>query len=199
MGRDKALLAWRGRSLIEHALHRLHTAGVDASILGVRPDLERFARVIPDNFSVRGPLGGIEAALSVTGSELNLFLPVDLPLLPVEFLRWLIDRAQWTQAGATIPRIAGRPQPLCAIYHRDLLTGIRNSLHHGDGKVIRAVESAASATGLPLDAFDVECIDAAQGARAPWLRTIPVHRWFENLNTPEDMARAALEQTPGIH
>jgi molybdopterin-guanine dinucleotide biosynthesis protein A len=199
MGRDKALLEWRGRSLIEHALDRLHMADTNPCILGVRPDLERFARVIPDNFSVRGPLGGIEAALSVTGSELNLFLPVDLPFLPVEFLRWMVQRAQLTQAAATIPRIKGRPQPLCAIYHRDLLGGIRNSLEEGDGKVIRVIESSASAAGLRLDLFDAEAMDAAQGGCAPWPRTLPVHCWFQNLNTPQDLARAALEQRPGIH
>jgi molybdopterin-guanine dinucleotide biosynthesis protein A len=65
--------------------------------------------------------------------------------------------------------------------------------------VMRAIENAAEDAGLRIDRFDVEAIAAAQGHSPRWPRTIPVHRWFANLNTPEDMARAALEQTPRIH
>lgn len=195
MGRDKALLAWQGRSLIELALEKLRGLGIEPRIVGARPDLERLAPVIHDNFPGLGPLGGIEAALSVSGTELNLFLPVDLPLLPVEFLRWLIARADLTQAAATIPQAGDRPQPLCAVYHRCLLEGIRASLRRGDGKVMRAITDAVSALGTPIDRFDVETVIAAQASRwgriDPWRRGIPLYRWFENLNTPLDAERAA--------
>ena len=199
MGRDKALLEWQGRPLIEHALARLHRLGLHPSILGTRPDLESFAPVIADNFPGHGPLGGIEAALSTSDTDLNLFLPVDLPLLPVEFLRWLIARAHLTQAAATIPRIEGRPQPLCAVYHRRLLSGIQASLQQEDAKVTRAIENSARGAGLRIDCFDAEAIAAAQADPGTWLRAFPVHRWFANLNTPGDLARAALEQRPLIH
>jgi molybdenum cofactor guanylyltransferase len=199
MGRDKALLEWHGRPLIEHALEKLRALNTRPRILGTRPDLERFAPVIPDNIPGHGPLGGIEAALNLTDTDLNLFLPVDLPLLPVEFLRWLLSRTALTQAAAAIPQIEGRPQPLCAVYHRGLLAGVRSSLQRGDAKVIRAIENSARDAGMRIDRFDVEAVAAAQSGTFLSPRSVPVHHWFQNLNTPADLARAALEQTPHIH
>jgi len=196
MGRDKALVEWRGRTLIEHALDKLRSLNAHPRILGSRPDLDCFAPVIPDNFPGRGPLGGIEAALSLTDTDLNLFLPVDLPLLPVEFLRWMIARAAITNAVATIPSLGGRPHPLCAIHHRRLLPGIRTALAQGDAKVMRVIDRAAAAENLSIDSFQVEYIAAAQrdAAAGPqsggdWPHHLPVHMWFENLNTPGDIAR----------
>lgn len=194
MGRDKALLEWRGRPLVEHALGKLRALGMPAHLLGTRPDLARFAPVIPDNFPDRGPLGGIEAALGFTDTELNLFLPIDLPLLPVEFLRWLIARAELTQAAATLPRVEGRPQPLCAVYHRGLLPGIQSALQQGDGKVMRVVEQSAEQAGLRTDLFDVEAVAAAQLESGGWPGSIPTHLWFENLNAPGDLEKTPVEQ-----
>jgi molybdopterin-guanine dinucleotide biosynthesis protein A len=199
MNRDKALLEWQGRPLIEHALDKLRRLGVHTRILGARPDLERFAPIIRDNFPGQGPLGGIEAALSVTESELNLFLPVDLPFLPCEFLGWMVSRAGLTEAAATIPRIGDRLQPLCAIYHRRLLSGIRTSLQRRDAKVTRAIEQSARDAGIRSDYFDVERVDAAMDDPAVWPRHPSMRRWFQNLNTPDDLAQSILEQTPRIH
>jgi molybdopterin-guanine dinucleotide biosynthesis protein A len=195
MGCDKALLELSGRPLIEHTLDKLRILGFPARIIGSRPDLAIFTPVIPDNYPRTGPLGGIEAALAASDAEQNLFLPVDLPQLPVEFLRWMIDRVALTNALATIPQLQGRPEPLCAIYNRALLPHAQASLLAGDAKVMHAVERAAGETGLRIDCFDVEPVAAAQS----WDQTIPLHHWFQNLNTPADVERAALEQTARIH
>jgi len=213
MGRDKALLEFRGRPLIEHALDKLRTLGFSPRIAGTRPDLASWAPIIPDNYPGSGPLAGIEAALSVSNSGLNLFLPIDLPLLPVEFLRWMALRAGKTSALATIPYLQDHPQPLCAVYHRDLLPPLLSALIAGDRKVMRVVENAAKkfchpdrsakrtvegpagrSLGSHLDRFDVEIISACVDFPA----VPPVHRWFQNLNTLTDLQNAALEQMPFI-
>lgn len=195
MGRDKALLELDGRPLIERALATLRALGFSPRIIGARPDLARFAPVIADNFSRMGPLGGIEAALTASDAEQNLFLAVDLPSLPADFLLWMMDRANCTDALATVPRLRGLPQPLCAVYSRAMLPHVKAAFAEGDAKVIRAVERAATAVGLRVDAFDVESVAAAQS----WSRPIPPHRWFQNLNTPADLEKVALEQLPRIH
>lgn len=195
MGRDKALLELGGHPLIEHALGKLRALGFSPRIVGVRSDLAAFAIVVPDNFPHTGPLGGIEAALAASNTEQNLFLPVDLPWLPVEFLRWLIERAENTNALATVPRLQGRPQPLCAVYSKALLPYAQSALAADDAKVMRAVEHAAKLTGLRIDTFDVEPIAAAQA----WEQPLPLHRWFENINTPADFEKAVLEQSARIH
>jgi molybdenum cofactor guanylyltransferase len=198
MGRDKALLEWHGRPLIEIALEKLRQIGFSPAIVGSRPDLERFAPVIPDNVAQQGPLGAVEAALTATDANFNLFLSVDMPLLPVGFLRWLVARAEMTQAVATIPRIEGRPQPLCAVYHRRLLAGVRASLAQGDLKLVRAMEDAVRDLGELADTFDVEAIDSALRGSEGWPMEVPVRLWFQNVNTPQDFDRLTLEQTACI-
>lgn len=190
MGRDKALLELNGRPLIEHALEKLRTLGFSPKIVGSKPELAAFAPVIPDIRTSTGPLGGIEAALAATEAEQNLFLPVDLPLLAREFLCWMIERVELTHALATIPRLRGQPQPLCAIYNKAFLPHARAALDAGDAKVMHAIERASE-----IDSFDVESIAASQS----WAQPIPLYRWFHNLNTPADLENPALEQSPLIH
>lgn len=191
MGRDKALLETCGQPLILRMLDKLRALGIGPQIVGTRPDLAEFAPVIPDSYPQAGPLGGIVSALAASDAEQNLFLAVDLPLLPVEFLCWMLVRAGMTNTLATIPRLQGRAQPLCAVYHRAILPHAQAALAEGDAKVMRAIERAARATGMRIDSFDVESVAAAESW--PW-----PHCWFANLNTPDEFRRAVLEQTPRI-
>lgn len=180
MGRDKALLAYAGRPLVEHAVGLLRAVGLVPHILGNRPDLAVYAPVIEDIHPGCGPLGGIEAALTASNSEWNLFVPVDLPLLPPVFLKYLMERAAITRASATLPALAGRVHPLCAVYRRILLPGIKESIKAHDYKVMRAIGRDAG-----IDIFSVEAVAAA---RDDWPVAPLPRRWFQNLNTPEDMA-----------
>jgi molybdopterin-guanine dinucleotide biosynthesis protein A len=191
MGQDKALLRLGGRSLVEVALDKLRSIGVSAPrIAGARTDLSSHAPVIPDLHPVCGPLSGIEAALSASSQSLNLFLPVDMPLLPARFLSWMLLRAEITGALVTIPRINGQPQPLCAVYHRDLLAPISASLLAGDYKVMAVVSAAAGqsrAASQMVDVFDTERLASIHPELLD-LSPLPLYRWFHNCNLPEDMA-----------
>ena len=196
MGRDKALLEIDGGSLVERALGKLRSLGLEPRLCGSRPDLGRFAEVVEDNFAEAGPLGGIEAGLAVSESELNLFVPVDLPGLPTEFLRWLMDRAERLQAVATLPCCGDREQPLCAVYSRRLLEGLRKSLEAGRRKVMDGIRESAAALGERVDRFDVECL-AASGP-AGWPQEPPVAEWFRNVNTPGDYAALRVAPHGGV-
>jgi len=179
MGQDKALLPYAGRPLVEHAVQLLRAVGLEPHILGNRHDLSTCAPVMEDLHPACGPLGGIEAALTSSNSDWNVFVPVDLPLLPPTFLRYLIERSTITGAAATIPTVAGRPNPLCAVYHRSLLAAVSRVIAAGNNKVIDVVAADSAA-----DLFSVEAVAAT---REDWPVTPPLHLWFQNLNTREDM------------
>ncbi len=184
MGRDKALLPLGGRSLLEIALDKLRALPLPSPprVAGARSH----AGAIADLHPGRGPLSGMEAALTASHQPLNVFLPLDMPLLPAKFLIWMLRRAQITGAMVTVPRINGRPQPLCAVYHQELLGSITASLLAGNYKVMSVVCSAAPRTES-IDVFDVELVASADPeifAFSP----LPAYRWFHNCNTPEDMA-----------
>lgn len=191
MGRDKTLLELDGRPLIDHMLDLLRGLGLEPRICGAKQggpggsDLGRFAPVIADNFAGCGPLGGIEAALAASDTELNLFVPVDTPQIPRAFLRWLTERAEASRAVATIPMIGGQAQPLCAVYGRSLLAGVRAALERGTFRLMTAIGEAAAGIGERVDLFAVEAV-AASAPPETWPAEPRVQEWFRNLNTPAD-------------
>jgi molybdopterin-guanine dinucleotide biosynthesis protein A len=193
MGSDKAAIGLAGVPLLERMLRKLRQLNLKARIAGMREPVEGVAaEVVSDVHPDCGPLSGMETALSRSETPLVMMLGVDLPLVEIGFLQWMLERAQVSGAVATIPRVLGQPQPLCAVYRRELLAGIARALHAGDFKTMTAVESAAA--GGSLDLFDVERA-ATAGA---WDSALPPHCQFMNCNTREELAAAAalLARTP---
>jgi molybdenum cofactor guanylyltransferase len=185
MGRDKARIELAGRSLLGRMLEKLEALGLRARVAGLREPVDDVtAEVIPDEHPDCGPLSGMETALGRSEAELVLVLGVDLPLLETEFLAWMLRRAETTSAMATIPQLLGEPQPLCAVYRRELIHGITAALEAGDYKMTAAVERESPNGGI--DRFAVERV-AATGA---WRSRRPLHWQFMNCNTPKELAVA---------
>ena len=190
MGTDKALLRLGGRTLLDLALEKLRALPLATAprVAGARPEPASHGAMIADLHPGCGPLSGIEAALDASSQPLNVFVPVDMPLLPAQFLLWMLERAEITGALATVPRINGWPQPLCAVFRRELLSPITTALTAGDHKVMPVIHAACQSR-LSLDVFDAEGVASAQPDLFS-LSTLPLYRWFHNCNTPEDMASA---------
>src|SRR5208283_1245831 len=79
MGADKALLSFGDTSLLQCALHAAAAVTENVYIVGARERYASFGEVIADIYSGCGPLGGIHAALTATGTDLILILSVDMP------------------------------------------------------------------------------------------------------------------------
>jgi len=133
MGRDKALLPYRGRVLVEHVagiVREALGASAEIAILG-DPECYRDLGypVHPDQIPNCGPLGGIVTALNLTKSEWNLVVACDMPMLAASNLRMLVERARESQAqcvAASGP--VGELEPLCAVYHRRCLAALDRAL-----------------------------------------------------------------------
>ena len=192
---DKVFLAWNGNTFLEEALRKLREVCGAVYICTRWPELGEYADVVPDvvpdaTESV-GPLGGIIAALEATSTDWNLFLAVDLPQMPTEFLSELLGRATHGSALAVVPYLAGRSKPLCAAYHRKLLPGLRRALGEGEHAVMPAVERAASlpcetcpdGTSIAIDRYPVDAPDAQGHVHAQ-------ADWFLHIDTPEELTQA---------
>src|ERR1700761_8141432 len=84
MGRDKALLTFRGRPMVEIAVEKLRGFCSAVSIAGNREDLSSFAPVVTETRVDCGPAAGIEAGLQACTELWAMFVPVDVPLVPGE-------------------------------------------------------------------------------------------------------------------
>ncbi|MFB3915614.1 MAG: molybdenum cofactor guanylyltransferase [Terriglobales bacterium] len=135
MGANKAFLELAGKTLLARALELGCTVTKDVRIVGPRTIFEGHGPVIEDIYSERGALGGIHAALTATPTDLNLMLAVDTPFLAKDFLRHLVSEARSTAAMITVPRVGGRLQPLCAVYHRGFVARAETALKSGNNKI----------------------------------------------------------------
>jgi len=164
MGRDKALLPFRGATLAA-ALAQIVREAAGSAVLVGHPALGG----IPDRYPGEGPLGGILSALHHTSAEWNLIVACDMPRVTAPFLRRLLDQAEAAGCDVLLPHSpGGRPEPLCAVYRRGARQTIENAFRTGIRKVTLALEE--------LDVYRLEVTEAVQ---------------FQNVNTPEDWSEYA--------
>lgn len=135
MGSDKALLSFGGQTLLERALQTAAAVAETTVIVGPRERYAAFGEVIEDAYAGCGPLAGIHAALGATNSDLNLMLSVDMPLMTESFLAWLLQKAKAAEELIVVPDALGGPQPLCAIYRRQVRGIAEQALKNGDYKI----------------------------------------------------------------
>ena len=137
-----------------------------------------YGETLEDRYPSCGPLGGIQAALASTATELNLILGVDLPFIEVAFLKHLLSRARATRATVTVPCDRTGLQPLCAVYEKEFAEVAKASLQSGQNKIDSLF------TTVPVQVLSEEDL-AREGFSA---------HMFCNLNTPQDLEQAKAWQ-----
>jgi molybdenum cofactor guanylyltransferase len=118
MGRDKALLPWKGGTLLAHVAGVVREAVGNVTIIGrgAHPDL------IPDC----GPLGGLLTAFAATTAERVVLVACDMPNLTPDLLRGMIA----VPGDAVVCETQGRLHPLCAVYHRSLQSQVASAVQN---------------------------------------------------------------------
>jgi molybdenum cofactor guanylyltransferase len=182
MGVPKGLLQFGGQPLIVRIARLVDPLVSSVTLVGpTEPYAPIGLRVIadqqfggPSEDRTVGPLAGIASALTVTQTEWNLILACDLPYLTSEWLDWLVARATVSSAEIIMPRTAGGPEPLAAVYRRECAQPIIEALERGTRKVTDAMEQ-----------FRMEFI-----AEKDWLHIDPSGRVLRNMNAPEDYEEA---------
>jgi molybdopterin-guanine dinucleotide biosynthesis protein A len=151
MGRDKALLPYRGGVLAQYVADCVNSAAGSAQLVG-NPELYGACGypVIADRYPGEGPLGGILTALDQTTADWNLIVACDMPELSVPFLSRILTEAEGSEADVLLPiGPTGRPEPLCAVYHRRSLAGLQQAFAIGQRKITAALANVR-ARRLPL-------------------------------------------------
>lgn len=169
-GRDKALLAFQGKTLLAHVIRCLRPQ-VDALALNSNAAPDSFAAyglaVLPDHRpGFLGPLAGIHTGLMQYPEDYLVTVAVDLPFLPPDLVTRL--RAGLGTKSCAYASDAER-HALALLWRPDTAASVEDYLQRGG----RNLKDYLSAHGQPVP-FD-----------RPQDRGL-----FCNLNTPEDLARA---------
>jgi molybdopterin-guanine dinucleotide biosynthesis protein A len=176
-GAVKPLLLVEGRRILDRQLDVLRP--LFGTIVLVANERAAFADldlgfelpIIADRVgSGYGPLGGIDAALAFVRPPIEAVVCVagDMPFLQPAVLRALRDAPA---AGVVVPRLAGRPEPLCARYDRSFAPTIAE-----------AIAAGRLAVHAALEGFGVTFLEE------PALRALdPTLRTFVNVNTAADL------------
>lgn len=182
-GVDKALAKLAGKSMLERAGELLESVCHDVHVVaspGRYSDLRW--PVLTDRWPGEGPLGGILTALhsielhaDEAGScPFALIVSCDMPFLTQEFLRFLMDRAQQSEAQVIVPECSKRLEPLCACWCAASLPAVQAAFDSGVRKVSKAMKH------VPMEVLD----------ESAWKRFDSHGRLFWNMNTPGDYEEA---------
>ncbi len=156
MGRDKALLPWRGRPLIEHQLALLRAVGVEkVTVSGHRPAYGGIADARDD----AGPVAGLAGVAAVRSGDLQLLvIPVDMPLLDAALLRSLRTHA----SAAACVRFADHVLPLRLRIDARSRAILERLLQRDDPRErsLQALQQAVGMAEIPLaDAATRQLVD----------------------------------------
>jgi molybdopterin-guanine dinucleotide biosynthesis protein A len=167
MGRPKAWLEVGDTTLVRWVAASLAPAFSEVIVAFAEPEqIEELVphRVVFDRRASAGPLAGLEAGLTAARHEVVFALACDMPYVTRSVAE--IAVAAVRGCDAAIPRIDGRPEPVCAAYRRSALPAITAALNAGSYKASELIDQ--------LDVTWLEGLD-------PEL--------FRSLNTPEEYER----------
>lgn len=133
MGRDKARLPIESHLLIEDVAAKVACITKNVALIG---GADRYTELPFENFpdlrTGKGPLAGVEAALSTNRGDLNLIVACDMPGLHVAWLGKLAARALETKSSCIICEDEqGVVHPLCGLWKLAALPVVEAALDRG--------------------------------------------------------------------
>jgi len=168
MGRDKALLAFGGYDTLAEYQYRRLLPLFERVWISAKEDKFPFdAPLIPDQYPESSPLVALAATLEQAAHPWVFILSVDMPRVDEPLIARLhTARDAHPDARVVIAASRSGSEPLCGLYHRDLLPRIHTLIEQENHRMRSLITSVPSAR--------VTC---------------PRDEIFANLNTPEDYHR----------
>ena len=135
-GRNKALVEWNGRPLLDHI--RQAFGDLFQEIILVTNAPGDFAAwdmtLVTDLFAERSSRNGIHAGLCYAKHPLAFVTACDTPLLQPALIRMLLETAG-DDTDVVIPQTENGLEPLCAVYSQRCLHPISHRLRQGDFRI----------------------------------------------------------------
>ncbi|MCK5729950.1 MAG: molybdenum cofactor guanylyltransferase [Draconibacterium sp.] len=168
MGADKALLKTNGKTLLEQSIELIQPFCNTILISSNNSKHKIFGhKIIHDEISNCGPIGGIYSCLKKSETDWNFVLSVDSVFVESEFIKFLITEID--SISAIVPIHSEGKEPLIALYHKNSLMEFEKMLKLGDFKMYNLINSV-----------NTKWIDSKK-----WIEKYP--QLFHNLNRPEDL------------
>ena len=150
MGQDKASVLFRGKPLIERVLDAVRPLFSRVVIVGRQSEELHYSRdarpgvglaepfCIPDEEPGKGPLGGLYSALRWAGGRAVFLVGCDMPFVNGALVRDVVQRMRngggavdAVVPDAVVADVAGRLQPLHAVYSPSCLPLVEQRLRAG--------------------------------------------------------------------
>ena len=129
MGKEKGLIHWKGKPLIEHAIAILAPVCGNIIISANHAHFDSYGYpVVGDLFPGCGPMGGIFSALTKSETLHNLVIPTDTPFVTPEIYRHLISHSGSFDVIVPVDHDSFY-QPLCAVYSRSVLPAMEAQIN----------------------------------------------------------------------
>lgn len=121
--RHPALLPFRREVMVNRQFRLMRTVCSELILVTDEPRLflpvlDEDVRMITDFYSGIGPLGGIHAALSLSGNDQVWVAGCDMPFLSAEAAKLMLNRKIKHRLDAVIPLIGDRLYPLHGVFGR---------------------------------------------------------------------------------
>jgi molybdopterin-guanine dinucleotide biosynthesis protein A len=178
MGQPKAALDFGGMPLLTRIVVELKRR-FDEIVIVAAPASEGQPRIeisglkiVHDETAFAGPLDALRRGLNALEHGVAFACSCDLPLLNSDVAAGLV--AMLDDFDAVIPEVAGKLQPLHAVYRKGCANAIESLAASGEK---RLTASANAINGRRVGEEELRKID-------------PELRSFFNVNTPEDYRRA---------
>lgn len=168
-GKDKGLIQYKNKSLVEFAINTLQPQ-CNNIIINTNRNLDiykqfSFPVVNDQNHEYLGPLAGIAACSEHIKNPYIAVIPCDMPHLPMQAINLLLEKLNNSHAEIAVASTNKRLQPLVFIMKKSVADQTQNDLQKGHRKMSEWIKK-----------YHYESIDFSQH----------IH-WFSNINHPQDL------------
>jgi molybdopterin-guanine dinucleotide biosynthesis protein A len=162
MGRDKAVMPFRGRPMVHWVADALVSAGC-ASVVAIGGDAAALGEVglpvVPDLFVGEGPLGAVIAALAAhPDAEAVVVVACDMPLLESSMVAALLSVLRNDSTVDVAMGRTDRLEPLAAAWRPRCRVALAEAFDSGERAIHRAV-AGVSCVGVDVPPVSVRNVN----------------------------------------